>query len=186
LQAALYLGLRQKEWLFLTSHNYWIVIRLVSGDRPFIAFSPLISINDSSVPFRAFLGALLSVFKGGVVEASTFDDGQTLDAIDDGPSGSNPSLNPDNGSGDHGPPPKRPVAHRPITRSMVKSGGPTLTVRPSCAPFISMASEIHLERFRHLPHCLLNHFKFGSICILSRTTSLVFRQLFIKANNVCG
>jgi hypothetical protein len=94
--------------------------------------------NDSSVPFRAFLGALLSVSKGEVVEASTFDDGQTLDTVDEGPSGSNRTLDPDNGSGDHGPPPKRPVGHRPITRSMAKSGGPMLTVRPSCAPFISM------------------------------------------------
>jgi hypothetical protein len=100
--------------------------------------------NDSSVPFRAFLGAILSVVKGEVVEASTFDDGQTLDTINEeegppGPSGSNPNPDPDNGSGGYKVrPPKGQVAHRAITRSLVRNGEATLTVRPSCAPFISM------------------------------------------------
>jgi hypothetical protein len=78
------------------------VIRLVSGDRPFIAFSPLITMNDSSDPFRVFLGAILSVVKGEVVEASIFDDGQTLDTINKGapgPSSSNSVPDSDNGSG---------------------------------------------------------------------------------------
>ena len=82
-QAALYLGLRRKEWLFLTCHNYWIVIRLVTRDNapPFLAISPLITMEDSSVPFRAFLGAILSVVEGRVIEASVFDGPQGLDAI---------------------------------------------------------------------------------------------------------
>ncbi|KIL58963.1 hypothetical protein M378DRAFT_27259 [Amanita muscaria Koide BX008] len=47
--AALYLGLRQMEWLFLTCHNYWIVCRLVRDDvHPFLAYSPMINIEDSS------------------------------------------------------------------------------------------------------------------------------------------
>src|SRR5260221_14491093 len=79
-QAALYLGLRKKEWLFLPCHNYWIVIRLVTRDNapPFLAFSPLITMEDSSVPFRAFLGAILSVVEGRVVEASVFDGPQAI------------------------------------------------------------------------------------------------------------
>ncbi|KAH9049838.1 hypothetical protein EDB84DRAFT_1555805 [Lactarius hengduanensis] len=65
LNAALYLGLREMEWVFLTCHNYWVVFRLVSNnDDPFLAFSPMCSIEDSSEPFRAFLGAILSVLYG--------------------------------------------------------------------------------------------------------------------------
>jgi len=84
-QTALYLGLQKKEWLFLSCHNYWIVFRLVKEDSEpaFLTFSPLITMEDSSVPFRAFLGAILSVVKGVVVEASVFDDSQILDTIDE-------------------------------------------------------------------------------------------------------
>jgi hypothetical protein len=127
----------------LTCHNYWIVVRLVRGDRPFIAFSPMITMNDSSVPFRAFLGAILSVVEGEDVEASTFDDDQTLDTIDEegpsDPSGSNHDSDSNNGSGGYGDrPSKGKVGHRPVIRSMTRSEAGALTVRPSCAPSISM------------------------------------------------
>jgi len=62
------------EWLFLTCHNYWIVCRLVRDDKhPYLAFSPEISIKDSSKPLRAFLGAVLSVSKNVPVEASSYN-----------------------------------------------------------------------------------------------------------------
>jgi len=32
IQAALYLGSRRMEWLFISCHNYWIVCRLVTGE----------------------------------------------------------------------------------------------------------------------------------------------------------
>jgi hypothetical protein len=78
------------EWLFLTCHNYWIVCRLVrDDDHPFLAYSPKISIKDSSEPFRAFLGAILSVLKGAHIEPSTFNPDMQLDTIiedtDEGP-----------------------------------------------------------------------------------------------------
>ena len=78
------------EWLFLTCHNYWIVCRLVSDDNhPFLAYSPKISIKDSSEPFRALLGAILSVLNGTHIEPSTFDPDMELDTItedtDEGP-----------------------------------------------------------------------------------------------------
>ena len=62
------------------------MVRLVGGgsDHPFLAISPLITVEDSSVPFRAFLGAILSDLKGVVVEASEFDDNQILEPIDKG------------------------------------------------------------------------------------------------------
>jgi hypothetical protein len=70
------------EWLFLTCHNYWIVCRLVKDDdHPFLAYSPKISIKDSSEPFRAFLGAILSVLKDAHIEPSTFNPDMQLDII---------------------------------------------------------------------------------------------------------
>ena len=78
------------EWLFLSCHNYWIVCRLVrDDDHPFLAFSPKISIEDSSKPFRALLGAILSTLKGAPVKPSTFNPDIQLDyfvnEIDAGP-----------------------------------------------------------------------------------------------------
>ncbi|KAF8815478.1 hypothetical protein BYT27DRAFT_7333909 [Phlegmacium glaucopus] len=73
-KAALCLGLRRMEWLFITCHNYWIVCRLVRDNHhPFLAYSPMISIDDSSVPFRALLGAILSVVKKVPVEPTEFN-----------------------------------------------------------------------------------------------------------------
>ena len=83
-QAALYLGLRQMEWLFLSCHNYWIVCRLVRGDdHPYLAYSPEITIKDSSEPFRAFLGAILSVIKDVPVERSAYSSDMELDIIEE-------------------------------------------------------------------------------------------------------
>lgn len=78
------------EWLFLSCHNYWIVCRLVRDDRhPFLAYSPIISIEDSSEPFRAFLGAVLSVINNASVDPSAFNPDMELDTIiedeDEGP-----------------------------------------------------------------------------------------------------
>ena len=84
MQAALHLGLRQMEWLFLTCLNYWIVCRLVRDDiHPYLAYSSEISIEDSSEPFRAFLGAILSVDKGIPVEPSVFSSKLVSDATSD-------------------------------------------------------------------------------------------------------
>ena len=76
--------------MFLTCHNYWIVCRLVTDAKhPYLAYSPLISIEDSSEPFRAFLGAILSVIIGVPVERSEYRPDMELDIIpeehDDGP-----------------------------------------------------------------------------------------------------
>ena len=78
------------EWPFLTCHNYWITCRLVKDDdRPFLVYSPKISIKDSSEPFRPFLGAILSVLKGAYIEPCTFNPDMQLDTIiedtDEGP-----------------------------------------------------------------------------------------------------
>ena len=70
------------EWLFITCHNYWIVCRLVrDGHHPFLAYSPMISVDDSSVPFRALLGAILSVVKKVPVEPTEFNPNMELDTL---------------------------------------------------------------------------------------------------------
>jgi hypothetical protein len=82
MQSALYLGQRKMEWLFLTCHNYWLVCRLVKDARhPFLAYSSMMSIEDSSEPFRAFLGAILSVVKGVTVQPSPFNLDVELDGV---------------------------------------------------------------------------------------------------------
>jgi hypothetical protein len=90
MQSALYLGLRQMEWLFLSCHYYWIVCRLVKDDdHPCLAFSSIASIENSSELFRAFLGAILSVIEGVAIEPSAFNPDMELDIIieeDDDPS----------------------------------------------------------------------------------------------------
>jgi hypothetical protein len=78
------MGLRKTEWLFLTCFNYWIVCRLVRDDRhPYLVYSPGISIQESSKPFRAFLGAILSVVKDVPVESSAYNTNMELDTIEE-------------------------------------------------------------------------------------------------------
>ena len=78
------MGLRKMEWLFLTCFNYWIVCRLVrDDDNPYLAYSPWITIEDSSEPFRAFLGAILSVVKDVPVESSAYNPTILLDTIEE-------------------------------------------------------------------------------------------------------
>jgi hypothetical protein len=83
------------EWLFLTCHNHWIIFRLVQdNNHPFLAYSPIVSIENSSKPFLAFLGCVLSGKQGTAVAPSPFnldmldaikdDKGPPEDDIDDG------------------------------------------------------------------------------------------------------
>ena len=118
----MYLGLRKMEWLFLSCHNYWIVCRLVrDDDHPYLASSPKISIQDSSEPFRAFLGAILSVVEDVPVEPSAYRSDMELDTIegagDDGPL---PEGDIDDDSGEYlGSPDQGATASKPATRSRV-------------------------------------------------------------------
>ena len=84
------MGLRKKEWLFTTSLNHWIVCRLVRDDgTPYLAYSPMPNVKESSETFRAFIGAVLSVVKDVSVESSPYNPNIELDTIeeegDDGP-----------------------------------------------------------------------------------------------------
>jgi hypothetical protein len=77
-------GSEKDGWLFLTCHNHWIVCRLVrDGDTPYLVYSLGISIQESSEPFRAFLGAILSVVKNVHVESSPYNPNIELDTIEE-------------------------------------------------------------------------------------------------------
>jgi hypothetical protein len=110
------------QWLFLTCHNYWIVCRLVKHDQhPFLAYSPVISIENSTLPFRAFIGAVLSVIKGVSVEPSESSPDLPLDTIledkDDGPL---PEDDIDDGSGTY-PGREAVSANPPMTHSRTRA-----------------------------------------------------------------
>jgi hypothetical protein len=94
------------QWLFLSCHNYWIVCRLVrDDDHPYLAYSPEFSIEDSSEPFRAFLGAILSVVKGVPVESSAYNSDMEFDTFDtieeEADKGPLPEDDIDDGSGSY-------------------------------------------------------------------------------------
>jgi hypothetical protein len=170
----LYLGLRKKEWLFLTCHNYWIVCRLVSDDHnPFLAYSPAISIEESSEPFRAFLGAILSVAKGVRVEPSAYNPNITLDNIeeeqDDGPL---PEDDIDDGSEYRGSSGSAADTTPPKTRSRHRnSRGNTeseLLVHTFLGRYRSLGSPT--LRLLHILPNRLKTSKYGHVCIPCRIT----------------
>ncbi len=73
--------------------------------------------ENSSVPFRAFLGAILSVVKGEAVEVSVFNRDMELNMIEEEEES---PLTPDadNGSGEYkGRPGKEPIGSGPATHS---------------------------------------------------------------------
>ena len=79
--------------LFRSCYNYWIICHLVRGDdgKAFIAYSPMLSLEDSTKPFQALLGAILSVKHQVPVQTSTFNPDMELDDIsDDGDTGNVP------------------------------------------------------------------------------------------------
>ncbi|KIM80579.1 hypothetical protein PILCRDRAFT_73114 [Piloderma croceum F 1598] len=123
-KAALYLGLRKMEWLFLTCHNYWIVCRLVrDDDHPYLVYSQEISINDSSKPFQAFLGAILSIVKGVPVESSAYNSDMQFDTIEEEDDGPSPEDNIDDDSGvNRGSSARGAATGSPMTRSHPSDG----------------------------------------------------------------
>ena len=142
--------MRQMEWLFLSCHNYWIVCRLVrDDDHPYLAYSPAITIEDSSEPFRAFLGAILSVVEGVSVERSVFRENMILDVIeeeeeDDGPL---PEDDIDDRSGSYqgssGGSTTSPPATRRRARDEHENTESELMVRPVLGRYLSLAMLIH-------------------------------------------
>jgi hypothetical protein len=127
------------EWLFVTCHNYWIVCRLVrDDDRPFLAYSPKISIQDSSEPFRAFLGAILSVLNGAYIEPSIFNPDIQLNStiIEDTDEGHLPEDDIEEHSGAYpGRPSKGSGTESPMTRYRARAAHDNAKLRLMVCPF---------------------------------------------------
>jgi hypothetical protein len=107
-QIALYLGLRQKEWLFLSCHNSWIVFRLVNIDgNRVLAYSPVLEMANSSIPFCAYFGVLLSIVENVPVQQTSFPADPILDMLDEDPDedgGSISKSDSENPSDEYTPP----------------------------------------------------------------------------------
>ena len=141
-------------------------------DNPFLAYSPAISIEESSEPFRAFLGAILSVVKGVRVEPSAYNPNITLDTMkegqDDGPLHEH---NIDDGSeyqgrsgrGANTPPKTR--SRDPNSRGNIEC---ELLVHTFLGRYRSLGS-LTFRLLRLLPNRLKTS-KYGHVCILCRIT----------------
>ncbi|KAH8112420.1 hypothetical protein DFH11DRAFT_1607533 [Phellopilus nigrolimitatus] len=82
LEAAIYMASWHTVWLFLTSHNHWIILRFCSDDkRPYLKYSPMFSIEGEIKPFRAFLGALLATANNVNVPSSEVQEDVCLNDI---------------------------------------------------------------------------------------------------------
>ena len=112
-QAAVYLGLRQKEWLFLSCHNYWIVVCLVRGGSkpPFLAVSPLVTMKDSSSSAPSYL--LSKVSPLNLVYSMTVRSSKQTLSISD--------ADVDDGSGEY----RGHSGQGPITRKRTKDANKT-------------------------------------------------------------
>lgn len=96
--------------------------------------------ENSSVPFRAFLGAILSVAEGQAVEASVFDRSLELNIVhEEEEEESVPTPVPDDGSREYKSP-KGSIGPGPVTRHGARKAGrkekeAALVVRTFDAPF---------------------------------------------------
>jgi len=175
-----YLGLRKMEWLFLTCYNHWIVCRLVrDDDNPYLAYSPAISIQESSEPFRAFLGAILSVVKDVPVESSAYNPDIKLDTIE---------KEKDDGSGEYQGSSGRGADNPPMTRSCDRnSRGNTeseLLVHTFLGRYRSLGS-LTFRLLRLLPNPLKTS-KYGHVSIPCRITRSPFRRALGTINYAYG
>jgi hypothetical protein len=153
------------ERLFLTCHNDWIVCRLITNpNKPFLAYSPIFSIDDSSDPFRALLGAMLSVHNNVSVPACVLSpDIGHGDDIPEGIEGSGSVMegDTDDGSGSYVDDSSATTISPkvPITRArMVTDGqacqapGSGLMVRLTPSLFLSASSLVYLQITSSSPH----------------------------------
>jgi hypothetical protein len=124
-------------------------------DNPFLAYSPKCSIENSSKPFRAFLGAILSVLKAAPVEPSVFNPDMELDFIpDDEPL---PEDDIDDCSGTYRGASSTSVSLKaPMTRSRGTTGREAaesgLMVRPIPGRCLSLGSLVYLQITSSSPH----------------------------------
>jgi hypothetical protein len=132
------------------------VCRLVrDDDHPYLVYSPIISIEDSSEPFQAFLGAILSVIKDVPIESSAYNPDIQLDTIEEEQGrGTEPENDIDDGSG----------AYRGSSGVGAATGSPmTLRCRNGCGNTESNLMVRQLILITCLTHPLSGYFVFSQI-----------------------
>ena len=179
------------EWLFLSCQGYWIVCRLVrGGNHPYLAYSLEISIKDSSEPFWAFLGAVLSVVKDFPVERSAYSSDMELDIImeeEDDWLLPEDDIVDDSGAyqGSSG---RKAATSHPATRNRAhdehEHTESDLTVRLFLGRYLSLGILLALRLLRLL-RIRPNFFKYGWISIACRTTPSVSLSA-LRANSAYG
>ena len=135
-------------------------------DNPYLAYSPGISIQESSEPFRAFLGAILSIVKDVSVESSAYNTDIQLDTIEEEHGDSSGEYQCNSGRGaDTGP---------PMTRSRDRN---------SCGNTESeLLVHIFHDRYRSLDSLL--HLQVTSSSPKSPENLQVWTRLYTMSNNV--
>jgi hypothetical protein len=117
----------------------------MDDENLFLAYSPSFSIENSSDPFRAFLGAILSVHKGIPVPSSALDMEHVIAIPEEGYSRPLPEHDADGGSGPYKDSSKIAILPKvQMTRSETAASGqapgPGLLVRPVLTRFLSACS----------------------------------------------
>jgi hypothetical protein len=160
-------------------------------DHPYLAYSPEITIRDSSEPFRAFLGAILSVVKDVPVERSAYKSDMKLDIIteeeDDSPL---PEDDIDGGLGAYQDSSGgMATTSRPATRSRAhdehENTESELMFLCSLADICRLACSFTL-RLLHPPRILPNISKYGCISIACGTTRSLSLSALRAANSAYG
>jgi hypothetical protein len=164
-----------------------MVCRLVRDDNhPYLAYSPEISMENSSEPFRAFIGAILSVVKGVPVDPSAYSSDTELDAIEGNGVEDGSAPKDANGHGCQSSSGSGDTTNRPAIHSCAHGGKSSkfeLNVRQ-----ISVIAQLAYMLFRSLrpPRIRPKIFRYGRISIASRPTRLSSRSALGATNNVYG
>lgn len=138
---------------------------MMDDENPFLAYSPSFSMKNSSVPFRAFLGAILSVHKGIPVPASAPDTGHVVTIPEEDAHYPLPEHDADDGSGPYKDSSKSAILPKvQMTRSEMAARGqapesgllvrPVLTFLSACSylPQITCSSPHSPESFQVWVH----------------------------------
>jgi hypothetical protein len=157
-------------------------------DHPYLAYSPKISIQDSSEPFRAFLGAILSVVKDVPVDPSAYSSDLELDTIEQ--DGDNDPFPKHGDSGEHrGSSDGSATTRKPATGSRVhdeyENTKSELIVRPFRGRYYRSAC-LFTHRLLHLPRIHLRISRYGFTLIACRTTRFSSHSALGAAKSASG
>ena len=163
-----------------------MVCRLVRDDNnPYLAYSPVISIEESSVPFRAFLGAILSVIKDVSIESSAYNPNAELEEQDNGPLFEHDI---DGGLGEYQGSSGRGADTPPMTRNCYRSNRGITVSDLLVRAFLGRYRSFGSLAFRLLRLLLtrLKISKYGLVFIPCRITRSPFRRALRTINYAYG